>query len=164
MPSLEVVKRTRGKSQPCCSVQQQQRGLRIDTEGGSRGINPFVGVSPPCLLHPHYHTMEEDIRLVSTGGHQYQHHSHLQACSITHFKPGLFFGHSEKKLKTKKTQNSSTFSRKLKQNFRKTQKPPTQLELLQYKSCIFIPKMVPQAKFFSKSYTSITNFMTFKNP
>ena len=52
---------------------------------------------------------------------------------------GLFFGHSEK---TQARKNS-----KLKQNFRKTQKPPTQLELLQYKSCIFIPKMCCRLNF-----------------
>ena len=52
-----------------------------------------------------------------------------------------FFWTFWKKLKPKQTQKSSEFSWKLKQNFRKTQKPPTQLELLQYKSCIFIPKM-----------------------
>ena len=46
-----------------------------------------------------------------------------------------------KKLELEKTQYSSEFSWKLKQNFRKTQKPATQIELLQYKSSIFIPIM-----------------------
>ena len=58
-----------------------------------------------------------------------------------------FFWTFWKKLKPEKTQNSSNFLWKLKQNFRKTQKPPTQLELLQYKSCIFIPKMCRRLNF-----------------
>ena len=58
-----------------------------------------------------------------------------------------FFWTFWKKLKPEKTQNSSEFSWKLKQNFRKTQKPPTQLELLQFKSCIFIPKMCRRLNF-----------------
>ena len=96
----------------------------------------------------------------------------FSALSITHLPTGLiidplkegeffsavpskqgFFWTFWKKLKPGKTQNSSKFSWKLKQNFRKTQKPPTQLELLQYKSCILIPKMCRRLIFFSKSYT-----------
>ena len=58
-----------------------------------------------------------------------------------------FFLDVLKKTQARKYSKLKRFSWKLKQNFRKTQKPPTQLELLQYKSCIFIPKMCCRLNF-----------------
>ena len=58
-----------------------------------------------------------------------------------------FFGHSEKKLMPEKLKTQGNSHENLSKISEKLKKPPTQLELLQFKSCIFIPKMCCQLNF-----------------